>query len=1122
MWTAPLTALLIAGQFTFRRIGTEQGLSQCTVVAMLQDRYGFMWFASQDGLNRYDGYTFTVYKHHPTDSSSLSSSMILSLYEDRTGTLWIGTYNGLNRFDRTRGTFARYYPDSIRTPQKCGIWNMTELPDGRLAITTSSGLYQFDTASKCLAPFATQDGSGTLFFRGKFCQRVPTHDGRFLVRVERRLYEYQPKTNRFVHCPYTPSWIDPYRAMLLPVYVDKAGTYWSSTEAYASSDVRGIYRFTPSTSKQPERWVRCNPIPQGTTKVSTVLGQPFQDRNGRIWIQAKTGLHLYDTLHNAFLRLSHVPSNPQSLGADHILCMYEDRSGLLWVSSNGSGLNIMLPQKFELHLLSGSNRQHIQERFHFVKGIAEDKYGRLWIAEYDHSLRTFDYRTSTYAEHPDTYSPADAKINSIVCLHPDSDGIIWFGGSFNRLGRYDPTRKTFRYFSRNEPTSPTEDLLLNRYLRAIAEDEQGLLWLATDRHGLQVFNKHTERFVGHFLGNLDVSCVFVSRTGVVYAGTDGAGIFAFISDTTSTGGSAGASTRKHKHTYTIRHYAPHANKPNSLSPYNTVKCFYEDTEGTIWIGLDGGGLHCFHPHTETFTRFTEQDGLPNNVVYGILPDDHGSLWLSTNKGLSKFHPATRTFRNYDVSDGLQANEFNTNAYCKLRSGKMVFGGIGGINMFHPDSVHDNTHIPPVILTNVLINDKPALLDCAVEDLRSLQLSYNDNTLSLAFAALDFANSSKNRYLYKMEGIDRDWVQSGSERTVRYAALPPGRYIFRVRACNNDGIWNEEGIALTIELIPPFWRTAWFYLLCVVVSVGIVAGTARFIARRRLLQRIERLEHERALERERLEKALAIERERGRISQDIHDEVGPGMTKILLLAGFAEMPVAPHKELPVPPSSDASSSSTNIHHQWLENAPQVQRLTPTQQLQQAVQDVIDSMNSIIWMTNPKNDTLDNLVAYLREYTAEYLRHTSIELSFRAPETIPPLHLYGTLRRNIFLTVKEALNNIVKHSHATSVQITLTMNPQHDCLLSITDNGKGFTTADVSRFGNGLENMKKRMDECQCGFSIRSAEHNGTTIILYIPEAAYRNMIPDSTSDLKSHDNHPEDTSFLSKHSHHAPY
>ncbi len=1087
---------LQAQRFTFRRIGTEQGLSQCTVLAMLQDHHGFMWLCTQDGLNRYDGYTFKAYKHNAEDSASLSSSMAISIFEDRSQTIWVGTYNGLNRLNRATGKFSRFYPDSLRIPQKCSVWGISEIPDGRLVVATSNGLFQFDATQECLREFVSADNSAEVF-RGKVCHRIVDNTGRYVFRVERRLYEYRPKTNSFAPLAYTPHSIDPRRAMLMPIFVDKQGGYWSISEARANPSLLGLYRFIPAaapntpsstmsagkTKAGRDEWRRFQPGEMNIQSMMDMVGRIFQDSQNRIWVQTLSGLNLFDPVHNTFRLYQHNPADPLSLGANRIVSMYEDRSGLLWVASNGSGVNILLPQKFLLYRLSDAPSLQRRGRFHFLKGITEDRDGALWVAEYDHGLRKFDRSTGTFTEYKDANSVVKGGIASLLCLHADKDGLIWFGGSFNHLGCFNPATKTFRYFGSKGTMPPTDDAIWINYMRFLTEDQHGFLWLATDRNGLQVFSKRQERYVAHFLGNHDVSSVFVSRSSsslssTVYAGTDGAGIYMFspLPNSFDTSGLP---------RFTIKHFRHNPKDSTTLSAHNTIKYFYEDSKGYIWIGMDGGGLNRFDPRTETFMRFSERNGLPNNVVYGILPDSRNNLWLSTNKGLSKFDPENHTFRNYDVSDGLQANEFNSNSFARLRTGELLFGGIGGINIFHPDSVRDNTNPPPVMLTEILINDKPKQFDKPVEDLRELTLRYDENTLSFTFAGLDYTNSAKNRYMYKLEGvtniIDKDWVQSGTGRTVRYAALPQGEYIFRVKACNNDGAWNEQGTALRINLVPPFWREAWFYALCLVAGAGGGVVLVRAVVRRRFMQRIERLEHERALERARLGRELAIERERGRIAQDIHDEVGPGITKILLLSGYADTVVQNGGEHEL-----ARNGSLLV-------AP------PRNPLSQAAQEVIDSMNDIIWMTNPKNDTLDNLMAYIREYATEYLKQASITCRFDIPDTVPSVHLYGTLRRNIFLTVKEALNNTVKHARASETIISLNF-ADNDAIaqvdsrnrhaaeyrfqLRISDDGKGVDNSTPSRFGNGLDNMRRRMEECNCGFSVEAGDGCGTAITLDI--------------------------------------
>ena len=297
------------------------------------------------------------------------------------------------------------------------------------------------------------------------------------------------------------------------------------------------------------------------------------------------------------------------------------------------------------------------------------------------------------------------------------------------------------------------------------------------------------------------------------------------------GTNGGGLNRFDRDTETFIHYQGDPNKPNSLS-HNSVFSIYEDKAGILWIGTFGGGLNKFDRDTETFIHFTEKDGLQNDVIYGILPDTGGNLWLSTNKGLSKFNPQTETFRNYDVNDGLQSNEFNVGAYCKSKSGEMFFGGINGFNRFHPDSVKDNPHIPPIILTAFKKFNKIVKFDKAIFEIDEIELSYKDNFFSFEFAALDYTNPEKNQYAYKLEGFNEDWIFCGNTRNATYTNLDPGAYIFRVKGSNNDGIWNEAGVSVKIIITPPFWKTWSFITLSGVsfILIGLVVYRRRVNAK----------------------------------------------------------------------------------------------------------------------------------------------------------------------------------------------------------------------------------------------------------------------------------------------------
>ena len=415
-------------------------------------------------------------------------------------------------------------------------------------------------------------------------------------------------------------------------------------------------------------------------------------------------------------------------------------------------------------------------------------------------------------------------------------------------------------------------------------------------------------------------------------------------------------------------------------------------------------------------------------------------------------------------------------------GWMLFGGVNGFNIFHPDSVRDNPEKPPVAITNILINEKPYSTIwrgfeaktpqhgiAEVSELTALDLAWTDNTLSFEFAALEFTDPEKNEYAYMMEGIDQSWVQAGTLRTARYAGLQAGDYVFRVRACNNDGVWNETGTSLRVRIVPPFWRTAWFYAVCGIAMLGGTTGGTRFFTQRRFardlalqkerleaarLLETERLEQELALQRERLEKEIALEKERGRISQDLHDELGPGMTKILLL------------------SSTAATAPDGMN---------AQEITTT------AQEVMHSMAGVIWLTRPENDTVRNLVAYLREYATDYLGKAGIALDIVHPRDLPDTAIEGAVRRSVFLVIKEALNNVVKHSGASRVRLVIELPSENRIVACVEDNGRGFVQEEVRRFGNGLRNMKRRMEDNGGTCSIAPNQASaGTTVRL---EAAW---------------------------------
>ncbi len=455
-------------------------------------------------------------------------------------------------------------------------------------------------------------------------------------------------------------------------------------------------------------------------------------------------------------------------------------------------------------------------------------------------------------------------------------------------------------------------------------------------------------------------------------------------------------------------------------------------------------MHKLDPTTETFTRYHKKDGLPNTFIYGILGDDHGNLWLSTNGGLSKFNPAMGRFRNYDLKDGLQSREFNTGAYHRSKkTGEMFFGGINGVNAFHPDSVKDSRFLPPIVLTDFKKFDLPVKLTADIADLEELELVYEENVFSFEFAGLDYTHPEDNQYAYMLEGFDKDWVHSWTRRFARYTNLDPSTYTFRVKGTNHDGVWNEQGVAIKISIVPPFWMTWWFRALAGIAVLSAVAGAAKYISVRKFRARVEELERQQALE-----------NERKRISKDMHDELGANLTKIAILSDLAQ------KDL-------------------IESAqPQAQ----LQKMSEIARATIDSMSEIIWAINPQHNTLDGLAAYLRKYAANYFEMTPVQYRLDFPENVPDYPLSAEFRRHIFMVVKEALHNVVKHAKATEMEMKL-ISYDHMLEILVKDNGQGFVPETLNGCGNGLKNMSKRIEEAGGKFEIQSQPDAGTTLRIH---------------------------------------
>jgi signal transduction histidine kinase/ligand-binding sensor domain-containing protein/DNA-binding response OmpR family regulator len=784
---APLFSQGQAPRLRFTHISNEQGLSNSTIETIFQDSRGFIWLGTRDGLNRYDGSEIVVYRNDPSDTTSLSDNYIRCIYEDKQHNLWIGTINGLNRFNLTTNNFTRLkHRDKVSA-----------------------------SLSNNLVTSVAEDGRGNLYV-GSF--------GGGLQRLD-------PGTQRFMSVGD--------HLNINCLHQDRFGNIWIGAQT-------GLYKLRDSLIQITNRAT--------TNSSGNIITAIREDRQGNLWIGTEDdGLFLFDPTQNNFIRYGHSDQQQGSLGSNLVRCLLVDKKGQLWAGGINGGLNLFnAPSRLFFHYENEpGNSSSLSQRT--ISALFEDRQGNIWIGTHRGGVNIYSPGLEKFNLFRQESSPASLGYNDVKAFCEDREGNIWVGTDGGGLDLFNREKRSFRHYRYDPFKNNTigSDAVLD-----VMQDKKGNIWLSTWGGGLELLHKDGTftRFQNNPADSNSISSNFVQKTFEDYEGRlwvatyyGGLNVFdpekrLFTRMVKDPGGKSALSGKnivslledKEGHTWigtddgglncyhqATRHFSHYFDKGEKMPD---LRVLFMDNKGRLWVGQKG--LYLFDPSKDSFSLYTDKGGLSEEFIKGITEDEAGSLWIATSNGLTQFNPDNGNFKKFNTGDGLQGLEFEANACLRTKDGEMYFGGINGFNSFYPAGIHVNPFVPPVYITGfqlfnrkVLVGEKGSPLQKDISLTKEIVLSYKQSTFSFNFAALNLTAPENNRYAYMLDGAESSWNYVGKEKKSTYTNLSPGEYTFRVKASNNDGIWNEDGASIKIIITPPFWKTTWFTSLLILLAIA---------------------------------------------------------------------------------------------------------------------------------------------------------------------------------------------------------------------------------------------------------------------------------------------------------------
>lgn len=977
-------------QRSYTSYTVDNGLAQNTVWDAFQDYKGFMWFGTADGVSRFDGYVMHQYKWNSKDSNTLLGNINFKFYEDNDHNLWISHNKGVSIYNRTKdcfknivhnlemkNNFGERYTTVLSEDKKGRVWSIT-------------GNYELFAVDK-------KDF--------KILKKVKISKSRFNLSSIRTSIS----TGKYIICYLNDSCTSWFK---LNTETDQVEMIYGPTTftgyfmkyndtTICTFDKNNKYLYYINQNKFETKPIKPNAITANLSELNATCLVWWQ---GKIYLGHNTGLYAYNPTTNEFDERITSFDKTEKVGFYYVQFLRVDRSGNLWICTNGDGVKCLSPYRNKF-----KHYNSLESRNKLVKSITSDSAGNIY--------------TGLYAEGIITYKPnGNIEQHKFGKTRDEQSHVL--GETFwnNRFFVVND-----RFLKELDPITKSE---ISRF-DVFHYENNGYCAYPFFYHYKEKLYLSTDLAFYEIRRNKPANLLFKFKSIDTIITT-----FIILNDTAWWVGT----------TNSMFVFNP-TNKRWRKLPVNIVVktiCLSKDKKH-IWIG-GNAGLFLLNPNGIVVQKYDISDGLPDDFIYGILEDKNGRFWMSHNKGISVYEPKLKSFKHYSVKDGLQSNEFNTGAYYKDKNGLLYFGGVNGINEIDPDKINDNTNLPNISINQILLGDLPLQTDTTYNEIKHLRFNYQENTLSFDFSALEFSQPEGNIYQYKMEGIDENWIQSGTRHFARYASMPPGEYIFKIKAANGDGYWNEIPRELRITITPPFWQRTWFYWL--MGLLGLTALGCAFYIYTKWQQR--------KLKRE-LEVQQKLEQERLRISRDLHDNVGAQLSYLI----------------------------TNMewmlqHPDGLNEQAEQQRL---QAMTEAGRNAILTLRQTIWAISHKSLNVDDFADRFKQFALKMLEFDkSVQVHF-TEQIIPDRVLSPAVALNVFRVCQEAFNNCLKHAKSKNIHIHFQSNGDVHFSFTIKDDGIGFDWEQAKQKGHyGLVNMEARARETNAELQIKSAIGKGATITL----------------------------------------